>query len=87
MAGLPDPAEFMRRRPVLQIAWFVFAGVVATTAGVVSEFYPGQKGQVIGGIVFILIGIGSFMAAYYRYLQVQINRNERRSDPPDKVER
>ena len=42
MVGLPDPAEFTRRRPVPQIAWFVFAGVVATTVGVVSEFYPGQ---------------------------------------------
>jgi len=85
MAGLPDPGEFMKRRPVLQIAWFVFVGVVTTTVGVVSEFYPGQ-GQVIGGIVFILVGIGSFMAAYYRHLMRQIDLNERRSDPPDEVD-
>ena len=82
MAGYPDPGEFMKRRPALQVAWFTFVGLVTITVGTVSEFLPAQKGQVVGGIVFILIGIGSLMAAYYRYLQLQIAKNENRSDPP-----
>ncbi len=79
MARSFDPDSFMKRRPVLQVVWFAFVGVVALTAGVVGGFHPGERGYVVGGIVAILIGVGSLMAAYYCYLRWRIAVNEQRA--------
>lgn len=62
--------SYMSARPLLQIAWFSFVGIVAITIGVISTVNRSEKPQnLVGGVIALLFGLGSLMTAYYVYLK------------------
>jgi len=60
---------YMSARPLLQIIWFSFVGIIAITVGVISMANRSEPQNLVGGVIAILFGLGSLMAAYYVYLK------------------
>lgn len=58
---------YLTARPLLQIVWFSFVGTVAITVGVIAMANRSEPQNLVGGVIAILFGLVSLMAAYYVY--------------------
>lgn len=59
----------MTNHPGRQLVWFLFAGAVATTVGVVAEVNAGANDRnLIGGIFFLLFAMLALVLAAYAYI-------------------
>ena len=76
----PNPiAGHMNWPPQLQIAWFLFAGVVGMTLGVFGEVNRRENpNNVWGGILSMLFGLVGFGLAVRAYLRGRRSRSSRR---------
>lgn len=58
---------YLTARPLLLIVWFSFVGTVAITVGVIAMANRSEPQNLVGGVIAILFGLVSLMAAYYVY--------------------
>ncbi len=73
----------MNGHPGRQMAWFLFFAAVAITVGIVAEInYQQNDSNLVGGIVFILFGVGGLLLAYRAYLYWRYPKPPGNDDTP-----